>query len=292
MPPPDPSPELLHRAGRTAGSAVAAWHPVRGGCTAAGRWVLQFADGNSAFLKAATDAQTAGWLRDEARVYQRLLTDFLPRLIGWDEEGEWPLLLVEDLSAAGWPPPWTPARIDAVLATLAAVRSAPPPPGLPRLEDRRESLSGWRRIEAEPEPFLALGLCGREWLEAALPDLFAAEAAAPLGGPDLLHRDVRSDNLCLRDGRAVLVDWNHAAVGYGPADVVAWLPSLEMEGGPRPETLLSGEPELVALHAGYWASRAGLPPPFPGATVRELQLKQLRSALPWTVRVLGLPAPR
>ena len=47
---------------------------------------------------------------------------------------------------------------------------------------------------------------------------------------------------------------------------------------------------FAALLSGYWAAQAGLPPT--GSTgARQLQLACLRSALPWAIRELRLPAP-
>lgn len=113
-----------------------------------------------------------------------------------------------------------------------------------------------------------------------------------LEGPALLHLDVRSDNLCFHaDGRAVLVDWNVLSVGNPKLDVAFWLPSLHAEGGPPPETVLADEPELAALAAGYFCSRAGLPPIPTAPNVRDVQLSQARTSLPWATRVLGLPEP-
>ena len=139
-----------------------------------------------------------------------------------------------------------------------------------------------------PAAFLALGLCSVHWLEGALPALLAAEQTTVLGGNCLLHFDVRSDNLCLAGDRLVLVDWNWACVGNGRMDVAGWLSSLHAEGGPRPEEILPDEPGFAAFLSGCWAWRAGLPPPVPGSPVRAVQLRQLRAALPWAVRELGL----
>jgi thiamine kinase-like enzyme len=55
----------------------------------------------------------------------------------------------------------------------------------------------------------------------------------------LLHFDVRSDNVCFAGDRAVLVDWNWAAIGNPVMDVAARLPSLHAEGGPPPEEISS-----------------------------------------------------
>jgi aminoglycoside phosphotransferase (APT) family kinase protein len=212
----------------------------------------------------------------------------MPVCLGW-VEGEQPALVLEELSHAHWPPPWNSAQIDAVLAALTAVHSSRIALELPALEEMRAEFNGWARVAADPGAFLAMGLCTPEWLGAALPALQAAETAAVLEGDDLLHLDVRSDNVCLDRSRAVLIDWNWACRGNGRVDLAGWLPSLRAEGGPLPEEILPDQPELAAMHSGYWAYRAGLPPPGPGGRVRELQLKQLGTALPWAARALGLP---
>jgi hypothetical protein len=103
--------------------------------------------------------------------------------------------------------------------------------------------------------------------------------------------DVRSDNLCIRAGRAVILDWNHALVANPELDVAFWLPSLHAEGGPRPEAILPDAPELAAWTAGFFCSRAGDPPIPEAPHVRPLQIAQSRTALPWAARALGLPDP-
>ena len=172
------------------------------------------------------------------------------------------------------------------------MRGTPPPPGVAALADFRPELDGWWRVAAAPEPFLGLGLCSPGWLEAALPELVAAEAAAVLAGDDLCHLDVRSDNLCLFPERVVLVDWPNACRGNGEVDLIGWLPSLAVEGGPPPDVVApAADPAQVAMLAGYWAWRAPQPPPSLGSRVRNIQLRQLEVALPWAARRLGLPPP-
>jgi hypothetical protein len=292
---------LLGRIARLTGKTPLALVPVARGYTRARRLIVRFADGSSVFAKLATDANTANWLHAEHRIYARLAghARFLPALIGWDPGDDdataLPLLLLEDLSAATWPPPWTARRVDVVLAALADVRAALPLLAdlhLRRFEDDRAEMASWSRVAADPGPFLSLGLCDTAWLERALPDLLAAEASALLDGGDLLHLDVRSDNLCFReDGAAVLVDWNWASHGNGLADLAGWAPSLHAEGGPPPEMILPDQPALAALLAGYWAWRAGKPAPAPGSRVRDVQRTQLSTALPWAARALGLTPP-
>ncbi len=295
-----PARGVVERVRRIAGARPVSWAPVAGGYSPAERWRVAFDDGSTAFAKVGTSGTTAAFLRVEHTVYAHLTGRFLPAFLGWDDDagGDRPILLLEDLSGADWPPPWSPQRIERVRGVLDGVGASEPPPGLPSLESLRGELSGWARIAADPQPFLSLGLCTSAWLDAALKPLVEAEAAADLGGEQLLHLDVRSDNLCFAPGRAILVDWNWACVGNAALDVAGWLPSLEAEGGPRPEEILPGESSLAAIMSGYFASHAGLPPGASGIPdraaaerVRGVQLSQLRSALPWAARSLSLPMP-
>jgi hypothetical protein len=273
---------------RLLGAEPRKWRAAVGGYTHNDRWIVELADGQSAFVKAAVDELSAGWLRDEHHIYSSVAGSFLPRLLGWAEE-DFPVLLLEDLSDAHWPPPWGEEHVAALVATLDDVAATPCPRGLASAEDRREDLAGWTLVERDPAPFLELELCSHAWLGDALPDLVAAEKACVLGGDAFLHFDVRSDNVCFQGGRTLLVDWNWAVRGNPVVDVAAWLPSLEAEGGPPPEAILCDEREAAAFVSGFFAARAGLEPPTTAPRVREAQLAQLRSALPWTVRELGLP---
>ena len=94
-------------------------------------------------------------------------------------------------------------------ADLASMASAP------------ASLDGWAR-----EHLTALADVEAHWPEAC-------------AGSTLVHGDVRSDNVLLGDDGVVFVDWPHGAVGNPAFDVVAWAPSVVLEGGPDPESLLS-----------------------------------------------------
>lgn len=285
-------PEAVAGAERVLGAAATTWLPVGSRGYALGdRWRVCLADGRTAFAKRAISEPTAAGLRIERDVYAGVRGHFMPQLLGWEDD-ELPLLLLEDLSAARWPPPWSPDSVEAVLGTLAEVAATRPPPGLRRLAD--EPPAGWDDVARDAEPFLTLGLCSRVWLEASLPDLLGASAPEVLDGEALLHFDVRSDNLCIRDGRAVLVDWNLASVGNPALDVAFWLPSLALEHGPAPGEVALTHPAangFAAFVAGFFAARAGLPPPEGAPTVRAFQLAQLEIALPWAAGVLGLPDP-
>ncbi len=286
-----PDPELAGRLQALLGKTAVEFLPVAGGYTPVYRAIAAFSDGSSAFLKLAVDDQTAGWLRSERTVYEAVSAPFMPGFLAFDDGG-FPLLVLEDLSAWHWPPPWRPGDVEQVGRALAKLAGTTRPAGLQTIRDRLGSgPAGWEIVADDPRPLLSLGLCGPFWLERALPALIAAEQAAPLEGDDFLHLDVRSDNLCLGERGAVLVDWNLACRGNRLADVAFWLPSLQAEGGPLPEAMLPDQPELAAWVAGFFAARAGLPDIPTAPRVRSVQRQQLVTALHWAARALGLSAP-
>jgi hypothetical protein len=257
-----------------------------GGFTPASRRLVRLPDGQKAFAKGATTDLTEEWLRAEHHVYTHLQGSFMPRLLGWDETGERPVLLLQDLSGARWPPPWQTGDEALVIAALNELHGAPVPPGLPGAQS--EFRSGWPEVLADPLPFLSLGLVSERWLAANSAALQQATGQARLAGDAVVHFDIRSDNLCFLEGRAVIVDWNWASLGNPAVDAQFWLPSLVLEGGVPPIELL---PDFAAWIVGFFAARAGLPliPDAPG--VRPIQLAHLKVVLPWACRLLGIEPP-
>jgi Phosphotransferase enzyme family len=279
-------PDAVVRAERILGSKAASWTRVESrGYAANEHWTVRLRDGTRAFLKHAAPVDPCPqWLRDEERVYAAVSGPFMPWLLGFEDD-ERPLLVLEDLSDAHQPPPWRDGDVEAVLVALEALASTPARGPLPRLEDERHP--SWESVADDPVPFLSLDVADSGWLERALPTLVAAAERTPLAGDAVLHCDVRSDNLCIRDGRAVLFDWNHARLGNPAADLAFWLPCLRLEGGPH----LDGADDFAAYVSGFFAALAGLPPPHGAPQVRGFQLAQLKVALPWACRVHGLPEP-
>jgi hypothetical protein len=259
------------------------------GYTTAFHAIAELDDGRTVFVKAGVEEVTSGFLREEVAVYRAVLAPFIPAFHGADDRDP-PVLVLEDLSNCFSAPPWTDSKVAAVLALVDELRATPAPPEVASAERFRADWTGrWERVAVDPDPFLALGLCSREWLREALPTLSAAAKAAPLGGDVLVHTDIRSDNLAFVESRAKLVDWNWASAGHPKLDLACWLPSLHAEGGPSPEALMpEGGAELAAMLAGVWGSAAGMPPPPTAPDVRAAQLAQLRVALPWAARQLGL----
>lgn len=286
----EPQPTTLARVEKITGAKPVSSRPINSGYTLAERWVMQLDNGISVFVKVATDTDTSIWLRDEAKVYNRVRADFLPNIIGW-EDGEFPIMALEDLSAGEWTSNWTPEHIKRVVGVIEKLAATKAPTDLPSLADFAPKLTGWQEVETDPTPFLGLGLVSAEWLQASLPALVQAEKNMKLEGDSLVHLDIRSDNICFYGDRTLLVDWNWAHRGNSKFDLIFWLPSLCKEGGPPPWEFTLDEPEFIAAVAGYFAARAPRPPHAHTKAIRQLQLDQLKVALPWAVKALNLPQP-
>jgi len=278
-----PAPVLLARIERLLGARVVAHQRVQGGYTPALRLRCETATG-SVFVKAGVTPLTAEFLRQEIAVYGQVSGDFMPRFLAADSEAEVPLLIIEDLSACAWPPPWDERRVALVREQLDRIHATSAP-----LEVEGPWEVSWPSVAADPLPFLSLGLVDSAWLDKALPALIASEATVRAEGDALCHFDVRSDNLCFSQDRAIFVDWNWAKRANPQLDLAFWLPSLAFEGGALPETILPDEPGLAAVVSGFFAARAGLPIIPDAPFVRRVQREQLVTALPWVSRALGLP---
>lgn len=269
------------------GQEVDRLHPVQGGYTNACRRIVRFRDGKTAFAKCATDRRTSECLHSEISIYRQLSGDFMADVLAWDDE-EPPLLIMEDLTGNAWPPPWTPARVDMVLDSLATIHGSRA--SVPEYQDVFAH-RGWHEVAAHPEAFLSIRVASESWLKTCLPALLKAHDRVEPEGKALVHLDVRSDNICFRAGRAVLIDWHNACFGNPDLDIAFWLPGLRHEGGPSPQDILANAGHLASYVTGYFASRAGLPDLPHTPLLRKLQRAQLITGLQWTVRELGLPEP-
>jgi len=281
------SESLKSRVESLLGASVVSSVTAVGGFSPATRERVVLADGRRAFVKAATGPRTTEWLKDEWRIYGCVEAAWLPEVLVWDHD--WPLLILEDLGDSGRAPPWTEDAVEAVLRSLSEISEVAPPSGLHRLDGAK--FRGWAKTQGELGGFCGLGLCTQRWAESAVPRFVEAEEAADFSGDSLLHLDVRGDNLFLREGRAVLVDWNWAEIGNPVVDRAFWAPSLQLDGGPAPEVVVGHEPELAAAVAGFFAWHAAQPVEEASPAIRAFQLAQLRLALPWAARALGLPEP-
>jgi thiamine kinase-like enzyme len=290
------SPELLARVASLVGGEVEVLRFPSGGYTPALRFVVARGEATF-FVKVGVTDMTAAQLRVEIDNYQLLKGSFMPKMIAFDRVGEPPIMVIEDLSSAVWPPPWTASMVDQVVGTiheLHASNNVPPP--LDWESDKPNDPFGsvadnWLGIAAAPDEFLSTGVASSAWLAHALPKLIEAEAGVSWTGDHFCHYDLRSDNLCITPQGVKFVDWNFCCLGNPLLDLGFFLPSLQFEGGPLPESILQGAPEVAATVAGFMALRAGQPQIPNAPRVRTVQYQQLTTALPWAARVLGLPPP-
>ena len=75
-----PSQTLAERVADRLGQRLHAWRPVARGDSNALRLIVTCVDGTSVFVKGATDAHTATWLRTEHRIYSEISASFLPTM--------------------------------------------------------------------------------------------------------------------------------------------------------------------------------------------------------------------
>lgn len=280
--------KLYERISDVISNDVETFARVQGGYTNAIRGVVRFKDGSTAFAKCATDRQTGNWLRAEIKVYRELSADFMPTVLGWDET-DLPLLLLEDLSECAWPPPWNSDRVNAVLQSLEEIHAIEMDvPAYREIFTHR----GWHEVAESPESFLSIGIADEDWLTGCLPVLLDARDSVVAEGTTLAHFDVRSDNICFRHERALLIDWNNACKANPDLDTAFWVLSLHHEGGPQPQSILPNAGGLASYVTGYYASRAGRPDPPHTTRIRQLQRDHLRIGLKWMVEALGLPEPK
>ena len=96
---------VTQRLTRAIGRPVVRVTPFTGrGYTPARRMIVELSDGTTAFAKQAVNEHTAAALQAEHQHYQHLRGSFVPALFGWDDDGVEPILVLEDLSGAEWPP--------------------------------------------------------------------------------------------------------------------------------------------------------------------------------------------
>lgn len=287
-----PLPDLGARLASALGRKPVSWRTPQTGLSPAKRFVVGFADGSSAFVKAAVDTQTASWLRTEQAILAGgAAWTFVPRVVAWIDDADWPVLVTEDLGGAYWPADrfpvvWQPGQIDRLRATLRRVGKHAPPVPLPDAADGFELQ--WPLLVRDRDVFLALGLCSAAWLDEAVDALRDAEVRLALAGDSLVHGDVRSDNLCFLGERVVLVDWGGALRGNPEYDLAWALSTLPLEGGPDPFDVLPGGGSWAAHIAGRSAWRAccdATAPPW----LRRVLRKITAICLDWAARSLDLP---
>ncbi len=284
----EPDLELLAEA---LGRPPTSWERVRsGGYTRSRAWRVATA-GGLVFVKEADDEGSLHMLRREAVVYRDVTAPFLPAFVGFADRGNHALLAIEYLDDVHWPPPYS-ADVTPLFDALELVGASNVPSELPT---QGPWSSRWERVAADPEPFLGLGLCSRQWLDSCIGHLIEAESRAAFEGDELVHNDLYSGNVGFAAHGAVLVDWGAAVRGSRWIDTTLALLSVRVEGGTPPRLEFPGEAALAAAFAGHFAVEAPVPLPDwaePGSTLHEDMGGDLAYALRWVAELLELPPLR
>jgi aminoglycoside phosphotransferase (APT) family kinase protein len=247
--------------------------------------------GRRAFVKAVTPAineRSAELARQEMHITAALPEHApVPRMLGGFDDGEWVVLILEDVDGANPRTPWVPSEIDAAvtaLAELAAAVTPSPVPGAPSAVDAMaDNFAGWHKIAADPPADLD------PWLAERLNDLRAAAdrgLAAVATGDTLVHFDIRADNMLIRpDGRVVIVDWPWGCVGPAWLDRLLLGLDVLVKGGDPARVFEGIDPgevtDVIAGIDGMFEYVCRLPPPPGIPTVRAFQRAAADAIRPW-----------
>lgn len=269
---------------------------------------LELADRRRIFLKAvgvAPNPESPTMHRREAQIAATLpATVPTPRFLWSYDEGDWVALAFEDIDGRHPHLPWRPDELQRVLDAITdLVHSLTPSPvdTITIGERLHEQFQSWRwlRVDAASgDRLLALP----EWARRHLDALAALESQweAASAGTTLLHFDLRADNILLTADRVVVVDWPHASIGAGWMELVQILPSIAMQGGPKPWEIFDTHPlgraaptehvtAVLAALSGYFIQRSLLPAPPGLPRLRAFQRDQGIPALEWLKRRTGWP---
>ena len=231
------------------GSPVAAAVSQKGGFSPGVAARVRCANGDRSFVKAvSTDPNPESPLlhRREARI-AAATSGFRAgaRTACSYDDGEWVVLVFDDIDGRSPTLPWQPDELTPVLyarlrpgARADAVADRGRADGRVAsnrrftaggifADDRRAASSSCRRVGDR-------GSTSSSGLEEQWP--------AAVEGETLLHLDTRADNLLLTDDRVYVVDWPWAAVGAPWVDLAPFLPSVAMQGGPDPEEIWDVHP--------------------------------------------------
>jgi aminoglycoside phosphotransferase (APT) family kinase protein len=261
---------------------------------------LRLEDERSVFIKAVgsePNAESPEFHRREARVAAALPPETpAPRFLFAHDDGDWVALVFEDVDGQEPEMPWRRDELDRVLDGLTALSEAltPAPIEAPLVSQRyAELFRGWRTLADDP----SVGL--DSWTANRLDVLVELEAAweEASAGETLLHADIRADNMLLTEDRVVFVDWPHVCLGAPWIDLLAFLPSVGMQAGPKPWELFDDHPiarqadpervnAVLAALAGFFVHRSTMPPPPGLPTLREFQHAQGAESLAWLRRRL------
>jgi hypothetical protein len=286
------------------GASVVSDHPQSGGFSPGLASRLVLGNGSRVFAKAinaARNPRSPGLYRREIEVMAALPESVpAPRLRWSYDDGDWVLLILDDVEGTMPVQPWDSgefARVLAALEQLSDTLTPAPIAAMSIVDDLAENFRSWHTIAADP------ALTGRvdAWAQTSLPALVELESgwAAAAEGETLLHADLRADNVLLTaDDRVMVVDWPYAVAGAAWIDALLFLPSVAATSNIDPEQAWTSfrpargaDPDAVnavlAAVAGDFLYQSMLPAPANLPTLRAHQREKGTAALTWLRARIG-----
>jgi hypothetical protein len=270
---------------------------------------LTLSDGRVVFAKAVgskPNARSPDIHRKEARIASKLpqkVNAEYPRLLWFYDNGDWVSLLFENIEGIQPVLPWRHDELSKVLKAITTLSDSLTPSPIETItagELFRTSFTAWREYATKESGVAENNDLSKfkvldQWCLRNLDRLADLENRweKAAKGNTLLHADIRADNILLRDdGGVVFVDWPWACTGARWMDLLFFLPSVAMQGGPKPWKIFDSHPlGMEAEYDGTSSVLAGLTGlfislgnklPEPGLpNLREFQLGQASTALEW-----------
>lgn len=276
------------------GSPVVSARTQHGGFSPGAAVRVVCADGTRAFVKACgvqLNPDTPDLNRREVTALEQIerLSSPVPhaRLLSAYDDGSWVALVLEDVDGHRPGVPWSQADSATTALSLEQLAATRAPLALPTFADNVQLLTGWDAVAAEPDG-ISPTLLDR------LPDFLARQRLAQqvTVGDRLVHWDARADNVIVRDGVAVLLDWAWASRGAPWLDTLLLAMDFRIQGGPDADAFLASSPvtrdvppdhlaSVVACMVGIWHDRARRPAPPGLPTIRQWQAWCGAAALTW-----------
>jgi hypothetical protein len=263
---------------------------------------LVLSDGQTVFAKAvgsSPNVRSPEIHRREIKIASALPSGYseFPRLLWTYDDGDWVVLVFENIEGTSPTIPWKQDELSRVLSAISLLSEALTPSPIETItvaEEFKESFRSWRTLAKMDSELSSSFKVFDQWCERNIDHIVELEEGweEAASGNTLAHSDVRADNIILTRDRVVFVDWPWACLGAKWLDLLFFLPSVAMQGGPKPWEIFDSHPlsreadaqkvtKVLAAVTGLFI-RLGNKLPEPGLpNLREFQLGQAKEALEW-----------